>query len=177
MNGERRLWGLIVRLDDVPELIAAARVVRDAGYRRWDCHTPFPVHGLNEAMGLRLTRLPWFVFGAGALGATLGLLMQWWMNAVDYPLIISGKPLFSLPANIPIVFEMTILFAAITAFVGMLTFNRLPQHHHPLLALEEFRAATDDKFFIAIEAADPHFDERQTRELLARFGEVREVWE
>ena len=177
MGGERKLWGLAVRIDGVAELIDAAEVVRDAGYRRWDCHTPFPVHGLNDAMGLRLTRLPWVVFFAGATGAVAGLAMQWWMNAVDYPLIISGKPFFSLPANIPIVFEMTILFAAISAFVGMLAFNGLPRHHHPLFALDEFRKATDDRFFIVIETADPRFDERRTRELLERFGEVSEVWE
>ncbi|GAB4376316.1 MAG: DUF3341 domain-containing protein [Acidobacteriota bacterium] len=177
MGGQRRLWGLYVRLDEVPELIDAAKVIRDAGYTRWDCHTPFPVHGLNEAMGLRLTRLPLVVFAAGAAGAIAGVAMQWWMNAVDYPLIISGKPFFSLPANIPIVFEMTILFAAITAFVGMLAFNGLPRHHHPLFAVDEFRAATDDKFFIVIEADDPRFDENAARQLLGRFGEVREVWE
>jgi hypothetical protein len=161
-----QLAGLMTSFETVDEIITAAEIVRDAGYERWDCHTPFPVHGLNEAMGLRLSPLPWVVFLAGLAGAAAGLFMQYWMNAVDYPLLISGKPLFSVPANIPITFEVTILFAAISAFAGMIAFNGLPRHHNPLFAHESFRRVTDDRFFLVIEARDPQFDEARTRELL-----------
>lgn len=112
--------GLAAEFSQVPGLLAAAEKVRDEGFEHWDVHTPFPVHGLNDAMGLRMTRLPWVTMVCGATGCLAGLLMQWWMNAHDYQLIVSGKPMWSLPANIPVAFELTILFAAIGTFIGML---------------------------------------------------------
>ena len=157
-----RPYGVLAEFDSVESLLKACEQVRDAGFTRWDAHTPFPVHGLNDAMGIRQTKLPLLVLGAGMTGAALGLLLQWWMNAHDYRLVISGKPFFSLPANIPIVFEMTILFSAIAAFVGMLVFNNLPLWHHPVFQSERFRRATADRFFIVIEAGDPKFDEEKT---------------
>lgn len=167
---ETRLFGYLAEFETVNALVDACEQVRDAGYSRWDAHTPFPVHGLDGAMGLRTTKLPWAVFFAGATGACLGLLMQWWMNAVDYPLNISGKPLFSIPANIPITFEVTVLFSAITAFVGMLAFNGLPRLHHPVFQSERFRRVTCDRFFISIEARDPEFRAHETRDFLASLG-------
>ncbi len=116
------------------------------------------MHGLNDAMGIRTTRLPLVVLGGGLIGGGLALLMQWWMNGVDYKFLISGKPLFGLPANIPIFFELTVLFSALGAFLGMLAFNLLPEYHHPLFSSERFRRATQDRFFISIEARDPKFD-------------------
>ncbi len=165
-----RLWGLLGELTDAQDLLHAAEIVRDAGYTRWDAHAPYPVHGLNDAMGIRQTRLPLFVLGGGLTGGALALLMQWWMNAVDYKYLISGKPFFSLPANIPVFFELTVLFAALGAFGGMLAFNLLPEYNHPLFRSERFRRATQDRFFISIEARDPRFDEATARELLARAG-------
>jgi hypothetical protein len=166
----KRLWGYIVEFETVDTLIGAAERVRDAGYTRWDAHTPFPLHGLNDAMGLRPTRLPWFVMACGVTGAAVGLALQYFTNAVDYPFLISGKPLFSLPANIPVMFELTILFAAIGAFVGMLAFNGLPELYHALFTQPRFRRVTADRFFISVEARDPQFDPRQTRELLEGLG-------
>ncbi|HUU82644.1 MAG TPA: DUF3341 domain-containing protein [Phycisphaerae bacterium] len=166
----RALWGCLVEFETVEELLAGAEKVRDAGYTKWDCHTPFPVHGLNDAMGIRPTRLPWLVFGAGVTGAAVGLALQYWTNAVDYPLVISGKPLFSLPANIPVIFELTILFAAITAFVGMLALNNLPQWYHALFHQPRFRRVTADRFMISVEARDPKFDPAETRALLESLG-------
>ncbi len=163
-------WGLLVEFDDPRTLIAAAEKVRDAGYRRWDTHTPFPVHGLNDAMGLKLTKLPLLTLAGGLTGVTGAFVMQWWMNAENYPLIISGKPLFSIPASIPVAFEATILLAAIATFVGMLAFNNLPMHHHPLLVKERFKRATSDRFFLSVEAADPRFDLDETRALLEGLG-------
>lgn len=160
------LAGYLAGFDDVASLLEAAEKVRDAGFSHWDCHTPFPVHGLNDAMGLRATRLPYFVSACGVAGLSIALLMQWWMNAIDYPYLISGKPLFSLPANIPIIFELTVLLSAFGVFFGMLAFNRLPRYHHPVFSSERFKAATTDKFFISIESTDPKFDEQKTMALL-----------
>lgn len=167
---ETRLWGYLVEFKDVESLLSAAEKIRDAGYTRWDAHTPFPVHGLNDAMGLRATRLPWIVFLAGLAGAGTGLGLQWFTNAFDYPFLISGKPLFSLPANIPVVFELTILFAAVAAFVGMLALNGLPRPYHALFGSRRFRRVTADRFFISVEAADPRFDEERTWSLLESLG-------
>jgi hypothetical protein len=166
-----RLFGYLAEFETVTALITACERVRDEGFTRWDAHTPFPVHGLDAAMGLRSTKLPWLVVGAGISGAGLGLLMQWWMNAVDYPLNISGKPLFSIPANVPITFEVTILLSALTAFVGMLALNGLPQYYHPVFQSERFRRVTDDRFFISIEARDPRCN-AETERFLAGLGAV-----
>ena len=168
-----RTWGLLAEFTGVPDLMTAVAECRRAGFQHWDVHTPFPVHGMNNAMGIRNTRLPLLVLGGGLTGLGLALLMQWWMNAIDYPLIISGKPFFSLPANIPVMFELTILFSALSAFIGMLAMNALPRHHHPLFASERFRRATQDRFFISIEAKDPKYDEVRVRGFLEALGSVQ----
>jgi hypothetical protein len=172
-NGERRVWGLLAEFASPQDLVRAAERIRDAGYTKWDAHTPFPVHGLDGAMGIRSTRLPYLVLAAGVVGATSGLLMQWWMNAVDYPIIISGKPFNSLPADIPVTFELTVLLAALTAFFGMLAGNALPRFHHPLFASASFRRVTTDAFFLAIEADDPHFDLEKTGQQLTSLNATR----
>lgn len=169
-GGQPRLAGLVARFADAEALVAAARRVRDAGYKRWDCFSPFPVHGIDRAMGTRRTILPWIVFGAGCTGAAAALLMQWWMNAVDYPVNISGKPLFSVPASIPIFFELTVLLSALTAFFGTLGLNRLPQFYHYTFSSAAFRRVTTDGFFLGVDAADPTFDIRQTADLLQAAG-------
>ena len=168
------LYGYLAEFADVDDLLAGARRLRDAGFTHWDCHVPFVVHGLDGAMGIRPTKLPYLVFGAGLTGTTLGLLLQFWTNAVDYPFMISGKPMFGLPAAIPVAFEMTILFAAITALVGMLACNGLPQLFHPLFTSPSFKRATDDRLFISVEARDPRFDEEETLALLEGLGGVVE---
>ena len=160
------LYGYLVAFDKVDVLLRGAHIVRDAGYTRWDTHSPFVLHRLDAAMGVKKTILPYLVFLGGATGTAAGLLLQWWTNAVNYPFLISGKPIFSLPANIPIAFETTVLFAAITALVGMLALNGLPRLSHPLFSNRSFKRATDDTFFISIEATDPLFDPVETRRLL-----------
>ncbi len=173
------LYGYLVGFDKVDELLVGAAKVRDAGYTCWDAHTPFVIHGLDAAMGIKKTVLPYIVFAAGLTGTCAGILLQWWTNAIDYPFLISGKPLFSLPANIPIAFETTILFAAISALVGMLALNGLPRLSHPLFANRSFKRVTDDRFFISIEARDPLFDPARTREFLQSISDqpVEEVEE
>jgi hypothetical protein len=167
-------WGYLAEFDSVDALLAAVERVRDAGFVRFDAFAPFPVHGLDESMGIRMTRLPWLVAGGGAAGAATALLLQWWTNAFDYPLVISGKPLFALPPSIPITFELTVLFASIGAFVGLLVANRFPELYHPVFPSARFRErATTDGFFIAVEAGDPKFEPRATRAFLEGLGAHR----
>ncbi len=167
---DKKTNGLIVEFDNTIDLLEAAAKVRDAGYRKWDVHSPIPIHGMDDAMGIRPTILPWMVLGAGLSGLAVALLMQWWMNAFDYPILISGKPLFSLPANIPVTFELTVLFSALTGVFGLISLNGLPQLYHPLFSSTRFRRATTDRFFIYIEAEDPLFDIQKTQAFLASLG-------
>lgn len=166
------LRALLAEFDNPATVLSAAERVRDAGYTKWDTHTPFPVHGMDEAMGLKTTKLSWFVMACGAIGAGAGLLMEWWMNAVDYRYLISGKPFFSLPANIPVMFEVTVLVSALAAFFGMLIFNGLPQLYHVLFRSSRFARATDDRFFISIDADDPKFEAAATERWLRSIGAV-----
>ncbi len=165
-----KLYALMAEFSDPEALVQACRQVRDAGFQRWDAHTPFPLHGMDKAMGIRGTRLPFLILGGGLAGVALALLMQWWMNAVDYPFLISGKPLFGLPANIPVVFELAVLCSALTTFFGMWGLNGMPRLHHPLFGSARFRRATSDRFFIVIEASDPRFELQKTRDFLASLG-------
>ena len=156
--------GILAEYDTAERLVRAAREVRDLGYRRFDTFTPYPVHGIDSAMGIRPTRLPWLVAAAGLVGCVTAVLLQWWTNAFDYPWIVSGKPFWSVPATIPITFELTVLFAAITAMVGMLVLNGLPHPSHPLDLKQRFSRVTDDRFFLFIEAVDRRFDPKLTEE-------------
>jgi hypothetical protein len=166
------VWGVLAEFDDVDAVLAAAHAVHDAGYTRFDVHSPIPIHGLDEAMAIRPTPIPWLVLGGGATGAALGLALQFFTNAFDYPFRISGKPLFGLPAAIPVTFELTILLSALGAVGFLFLFAGWPRWHHPLFASERFRRATDDRYFVSIEAADPHFDLTATRALLAGLGAI-----
>jgi len=163
-----RVHGLLAEFENPAQLLAAAEKIRDKGYRYWDCHTPFPVHGLDQAMGIQRTILPVLVFCAGAAGCTTGLALQLFTNSFNftawalvwvtgYPFLISGKPALSIPAFIPVMFELTILFSALSTVGLMLLLNGLPWLHNPLFRSERFRRASDDRFFISIEARDNRF--------------------
>jgi mono/diheme cytochrome c family protein len=165
-----RVAGVLAEFDTAESLKAAARRLRDEGFTRWDSHSPFPIHGIDRAMGVCTTRLPWLVLGGGIAGAVVALLMQWWMNAVDYPFIISGKPLFSLPANVPIIFELLVLLGAFAAFGGALVLNLLPQFWHWTFSCPMFARATTDGFFISVDAKDAKFNEPAVRALLESLG-------
>ncbi|MEW6367560.1 MAG: DUF3341 domain-containing protein [Acidobacteriota bacterium] len=171
-GGPKRIRYLLAEFETPEELLSAAERVRDAGYTRWDAHSPFPVHGLDEAMGIKSTVLPWFVLMCGLLGAAGGLGLEWWTNAFDYPYLVSGKPLFSLPANIPVMFELTVLLSAAGALVGMLAFNGLPELYHTLFTSKRFHRATTDRFFISIDAGDPKFDAAGSEAFLRGLGGV-----
>jgi len=164
------LRGLLAEFSTVDEIFAAAAKVRAAGYKTWDVHSPFPIHGIDAVIGIRPTILPWLVLCGGLTGLGGGLLLQWWCNAYDYPFLVSGKPLFSLPANIPIIFECTVLFSALTAVFGMLGLNRLPLLYNPMFKSAHFKRVTNDKFFIWIDASDARFDEQTTTQFLASLG-------
>ena len=144
------------------QVMHAAEAVRDKGFKRWDVHTPFPVHGMDKAMGLGDSHLGWIVLIIGLLGCIGGFTMMWWMNGVDYPIIVGGKPGFTPPSMIPIMFECTVLLAGFGAVFGMLGLNQLPRHHHPVFYSDRFQKASDDRFFISIEANDPKFDPTET---------------
>ena len=165
-----RPYGLIAQFDTPADTMHAAEMVRDAGFTQWDVFTPFPVHGMDKAMGMRPSMVGWFSFIGGASGFFLGMLMIWWMNAYDYPILIGGKPMFSPFGAFPPSYELTILLGSFGAIFGMLFMNRLPRLHHPLLKHKQFALATHDKFFVVIESADPKFSETETRKLLENSG-------
>ena len=167
---ERPVAGLLAQFDSPGVLKTAAAAVRDAGYTRWDVHSPFPVHGIERAMGVRRTLLPWLVLGAGITGGLVAIAMQWWTNAVDYPYLIGGKPYFSFPANVPVIFELIVLFSALVAFGGNLVLNKLPRFSHATFGVQAFKRVTCDGFFISVDASDEKFDESGTRALLESVG-------
>jgi hypothetical protein len=167
---QHKLLGYLLEFDDPAGLIAACEKVRDAGYTKWDAHSPYPVHGLNEAMGMKPSIMSWIVLGAALTGLATAIILQLGMNALDYPLNLSGKPLVSLPANFPIIFECTVLFSTITCFFGSMALNALPRYHHPVFLSSRFGRFSDDKFFISVEARDPLFDADKTRQLLSSIG-------
>ncbi len=164
------LYGLIARFDTAPEIYHAAQQVRDAGYKNWDCITPFPVHGLDKAMGLRRSIVPRISLVGGITGFCTGMSLIWWTGAVDYKLIVGGKPLFSPMFAFPVSYELTILFTAFATIIGMFVLNGLPMHYHPVLKYDQIRRGMDDTFFIVIEARDPRFNAANTRALLAQAG-------
>jgi hypothetical protein len=175
MNGSHplekgRLYGLVAEFESPSSLVAAARAVREAGYRSIDAYSPFPIHELTHALALPRTRLPLLVLGGGLAGTATALLMQWFSAAVHYPINVGGRPLASWPMFIPITFELTILFASITAVLGMLALNGLPMPYHPIFNAPRFAMASRDRFFLAIEAKDPLFELEKTARFLETLG-------
>ena len=150
--------------------MAAARDIHEAGYRDFEAYSPMPVEGLAEAVGFPRTRMPLVVLIGGIVGCFAGWAMQYYTTVIDYPLNVGGRPLNSWPSFMPVIFEMTVLFAALSAVLGMLAMNGLPRPHHPLFAVPQFDRATQDRFFLCILARDPLFHEQTTREFLQRLG-------
>ncbi len=164
-------YGLIAEFDTPAATMHAAEKVRDAGFRKWDVYSPFPVHGMDNAMGLKNSKVGWFAFLGGVTGYTSGMLMIWFMNAIDYPLLVGGKPMFSPFGAFPPSYELTILLGSFGSLFGMLFLNRLPRLHHPLLKNRRFTSGvTHDRFFIVIETADSKYSEAETRKLLEEAG-------
>ena len=156
------IHGLIAEFETPAELLAAAEKARLAGYRQMDAYSPIPLHGLSEALGVRSTRLPRLVFIGGLLGGLGGYSLEYWTQAIAYPMNIGGRAFNSWPQFIPVTFETTVLGAALTCFVGMWALNKLPQPYHPVFNVPEFVRASTDRFFLCIEAVDPRFDRDAT---------------
>lgn len=173
------VYGLIAEFDTPAAAMHAAEMVRDAGYRNWDVYTPYPVHGMDEAMGLKNSKVGYISFTGGVLGYTTGMLMIWFLNAIDYPIIIGGKPMFSPFGAFPPSYELTILFGAFGSLFGMLFLNRLPRLHHPLLKHKRFALASHDKYYVVIETSDPKYTIVDTRKMLEAAGskQIEEVVE
>jgi hypothetical protein len=164
------VYGVLAEFHTPAEVYHAAEMVRDAGYSNWDVYAPFPVHGIEDAMGVKRTILPVFVAAGAFTGAFLAWLMQWWMSFINYPLIVQGKPGYVWEAYTPIIFELGVLFAAFSALFSMLALNGLPRFYHPLFKKDRFLRISQDRFAIAIEASDARFDPQGTRRLLESAG-------
>ena len=152
------------------ELLRAAERVREAGYKKYDCHSPFPIHGMDRAMGLGRSAVGYIAGICGLLGGAFAMWLQWWTSTIDYPMVISGKPFFSYQAYIVVTFGLTILGAAFGAVIGMLIVNRLPQWFHGVFYSKNFGRFSNDAFFVSIEAEDPKFDPEQTSRFLESIG-------
>lgn len=176
------VYGMIAEFDSPEELLTAAEKTRDAGYIKIDAYSSFPIEGMVEALGQKRTKLPAAILLMGFMGTCTGLALQSWTAASDlalkmgpyifsgYPMNIGGRPMLSIPNFIPVTFEMTVLFAALTAVFGTILLNKLPMPYHPLFNSERFNLASMDKFFLCIEARDEKFDKTRTREFLAGLG-------
>lgn len=165
---QKRAALMLAEYNTPGECMHAAEALRDAGYTKFDAHTPFPVHGMDRAMGLPDSKLGWIVLVCGLTGVTAAFAMMYWMNNVDYPIVIGGKPptIASIPSMVPIMFELTILLSAFGAVFGMFHLNRLPRHHHPIFESDRFASFSNDKFWVSVEADDPKFKLDRTRALL-----------
>jgi hypothetical protein len=165
-----KIYGAVGEFETPESLLEAVRGARERGYAKLDAYTPFPIHGIDEALGAKRSKLGYVVRAGGFAGAAAALLLIWWTGAVDYPLVIAGKPLFALEFSIPITFELTVLFAAFAAVFGMLAFNGLPRLYHPVFQHSRFARATNDRFLLAIEAESESFDGQRAAEALASLG-------
>ena len=165
-TAEKPFYGLMAEFADPDALLAAARRVREAGYTKFDAFSPFPIHGLGDAIGFKERSVAKIVLIGGIIGLIAGYSLEYWTQVVDYPLNIGGRPMHSWPMFVPPAFETTILFAAISAVVGMLALNGLPQPYHPVFNAPRFSMASQDAFFLVIEADDPKFDAAETRRML-----------
>ncbi|HTM51402.1 MAG TPA: DUF3341 domain-containing protein [Bryobacteraceae bacterium] len=170
------IYGLMAEFRNVTALVEATRAARDAGYKRMDAYSPFPVEELSDALGHHHDRLPLLVLIGGIAGGAAGFFLQYYAAVIDYPLNIGGRPLLSWPAFIPVTFETTILAAAFVAVLGMLGLNGLPEPYHPVFNVERFVNATRSRFFLCIEARDPKFDRVDTAQFLESL-EPRGVYE
>jgi hypothetical protein len=172
---ERFLYGVIAEFEHADEVVAAANKVREAGYRRIDAYSPFPVEGLSEALGQRQVDVPWIMLAFGALGGVGMFAFMHWATYQDYAINVGGRPnsILNWPYFIPITFELTVLSAAIAGIVGMFWLNGLPQPYHPVFDAPNFEMATSSRFFLCIEAEDPNFDHPKTKAFMETLGALR----
>jgi hypothetical protein len=169
-------YAIMAEFETPAATLHAAQKVHDAGFQNWDVFTPFPIHGMDRAMGIKNSKVGWFSFIGGCTGYATGMLMIWFMNAHDYRIIIGGKPMFSPFYSFPPSYELTILFGSFGALLGMLFMNRLPRLHHPLLKNRRFALASHDRYYVVIETSDAKFSENNTRNLLESLGSKHIEW-
>jgi hypothetical protein len=176
---ESPIYGLIAEFSDPDKLIEAANIARESGYQRMDAYSPFPIHGLAEAIGFEDGRIPWFAFFGGLTGVSVGFMLLYYVNVVDYPWNVGGRPLLSWPQFIPIMFECTVLFTGLTVFISQWLLNGLPRPYQSIFNARNFERASQDKFFLCIEATDRQFDIVETARFLSDLGadDVSEVEE
>jgi hypothetical protein len=164
------IYGIAAEFLNEEQIVAAAKQVHAAGYRKVEGYSPLPVHGLAEALEFKDSRVAWIIFICGLLGCAGGFYLQYWINVVDYPLNVGGRPFDSWPQFIPVTFECTILASAFGAVIGMLALNGLPRPHHPIFGARRFALASQDRFFLCVEATDPMFDREGTAQFLRDLG-------
>ena len=176
---DKKLYGLMAEFDTTTDVVKAAEAVRDAGFTKTDAFSPFPIHEMDEALGIKRSILSFLIFAGGITGALTGLALVYWTHSIEYPIIVAGRPHFSLPAFIPPIYELTILLASFTAVFGMLLLNGLPQPYHPVFNVPRFNLAMREKFFLLIEAKDEKFDYEETRTFMESLNpqEVHDVEE
>jgi len=168
----QRVIGLLASFASPATVLTAAESLRDAGYKRFEVYSPFPIHGMDRAMGIKDSPLGWIVVTCGFLGLSGALLLQWWVSVEAYAIVTSGKPLFSFQAFVPICFELMVLLSGFGAVFGMFALNRLPQLYHPLFRKQSFLRATSDGFFVSVDADDPRYSEVETAALLRSVGSI-----
>jgi hypothetical protein len=170
MRKQPGLYGLMAEFDNPTDIVAAARRAYDAGYRKVNAYSPYPIEELSEAIGFHHNRLPLIVLIGGLIGAVGGYGMQYWTSVIDYPLNVGGRPLHSIPSFIPITFETTVLCASLAAVLGLLALNKLPMPYHPVFNAPRFDLASRTHFFLCIESRDPMFNAAETRRFLESLG-------
>ncbi|MEO6590385.1 MAG: DUF3341 domain-containing protein [Pyrinomonadaceae bacterium] len=163
---EKNIYGLLAEFDTPTQLVDAANRVREAGYTKTDAFSPFPLHEIDEALGIKRSILPYLVFGGAIVGLLSGLGLQIFVHYIDYPIIVGGRPFISIPSFVPATFELTILFASLTAVGGMLLLNGFPHPYHPVFNVPRFALATREKFFLLIEKKDSKFNYEETKSLM-----------
>ena len=164
------VYGIIAEFDATPKVFKAAQHVRDAGFSKWDVHSPFPIHDMETAMGIKTTKLPLMAGGAAITGVLIAVLLQWGTTAYLYPTVVQGKPFEAWQPFVPIMFELGVLLTAFMCIFGMLALNGLPRWHHPLFSHDRFARVGNDRFFIVIEATDPDFEPAKVKKLLEDAG-------
>jgi hypothetical protein len=171
------VYGVIAEFEHAEDLLAATKRAYSEGFRKMDAYSPFPVHGLADALGPEDHRIKWIIFFGGIAGACAGVGLEYWVSAIAYPHNVGGKPYWSWPLFVPVAYECLILFASIGAVFGMLALNGLPRPHHPIFGAKRFELASQDRFFLCIEATDPKFDAKEVAQFLQSTGasDVSEV--
>lgn len=168
--GDDKLYGVIGEFSEPDDLVEAGRKIRQMGYTKLDAMSPFPVHGIDDAIGVPPSKLGWIVIFFSVLGGLTALLLIWYVGVISYPLVIGGKPLFDFSYSIPVTFELTVLCTAFATFLGMFAINGLPRLYHPSMRYKNAHRASDDRFLLVIEANDPQFDPQRSAEHLRSVG-------